>query len=129
MDDQEAYAPLDFTSISSRQIGQQHSYWTVRFAHLVFLVGKIDSELSNLKHDLKMIEADWRRKNLKKFAAKYKADDAMWRNKEIRKLRTTVARAEADLTRYQGLLESYRALREGASREISRRSHEHATRD
>lgn len=129
MDDKEAYAPLDFTSESSKIVGQQNSYWTVRFSHLVFLVGVLDSDLGNLKHDLKMKEAEWRRKNEKNFTAKYKADDAMWRNKEIKRMRTQVARAESSLKKYNALLESYRALREAASREITRRTQERAPKD
>jgi len=129
LDDNEAHVPLDFTTASSRIVGQQYSHWSVRYSYLVYLVGLIDAELGNLKHDLKAAEAAWRRANLQNFKAKYHADDAMWRNKKIKQLREKIAGLEATSTRYNGLLESYKALREAASREITRRTQERAPKD
>jgi hypothetical protein len=129
MNDKEAIVPLDFTSISSREVGKQHSYWAVRHAHLLFLVGNLRAEIGNLKHDLKNAEAQWVIKQGDKYRTKWKMDAAVSRSKRIRRLRGHLVRAEASLARYEALSESYRALREAASREMSRRSTEVGSKD
>lgn len=128
-DDKSSYAPLDFTSISSRQIGQQHSNWAVRHSHIIFVIGNLRAEIGNVKHDLKNAEADWLIKYGGKYKTKYAGEAAMRKSKRITKLRDTVQRAEASLTRYEALAESYRVLREASSREIARRMDERASRD
>lgn len=128
-DDKSSYAPLDFTSISSREVGQQHSNWAVRHAHIIFLIGNLRAEIGNAKHDLKNVEADWLIKNGGRYKTKYAAEAAMRKSKRIVKRRERLQRAEASLIRYEALSESYRALREAASREIARRQDERASRD
>lgn len=129
LDDNEALAPLDFTSISSREVGKQHSYWAVRHSHLIFLVGNLRAEVGNLKHDLKNTEAEWMLKHVGDFKTKWEAEYAMVRSKRIKKMRRSLSRAEASLIRYEALSESYEGLRNAASREIARRSDERASRD
>lgn len=129
LNDNEAIVPLDFTSISSREVGQQHSYWAVQYARLVFLVGNLRAEIGNTKHDLKNAEAKWMLKRGDNYETKWKAEFAMGRSKLIRRLRTSLSRGEASLFRYEALAESYKALREAASREMSRRSSEIASKD
>lgn len=129
LDDKEAYAPLDFTSISSRDVGRQHSYWAVRHSHLIFLVGNLRAELGNIKFDLKNAEAQWMMKHVGDFKNKWEADHGMGRYKKIKVLRRRVSRAEASLIRYEALASSYEGLRNAASREMSRRSAEVSSKD
>jgi hypothetical protein len=128
-DDKSSYAPLDFTSISSRDVGKQHSNWAVRHAHIIFLIGNLRAEIGNSKHDLKNAEADWLIKHGTNHKTKYAAEAAMRKSKRITRLRDRLRAAEASLTRYEALAESYRVLREAASREIARRQDERASRD
>lgn len=124
LEDTEALAPLDFTSVSSREVGRQHSYWAVRHSHLIFLVGNLRAEVGNVKHDLKNLEAQWMIKHVGDFKTKWEAEYAMSRNKKIKRMRFDLSRVEASLTRYEGLAEAYAGLRNAASREIARRSDE-----
>lgn len=128
-DDKASYAPLDFTSISSREVGRQHSTWAVRHSHIIFLIGNLRAEIGNAKHDLKNAEAEWMIKRGDNYKTKYAAEAAMRKSKRITKLRDRLQQAEASLTRYEALAESYRVLREAASREIARRQDERASRD
>jgi len=129
LDDKEALAPLDFTAVNSREVGRQHSYWAVRHSHLIFLVGNLRAEVANLKHDLKNFEADWMVKHLGEFKNKWEADHAVGRDKRIKSLRGKLRTAEASLLRYEALAASYEGLRNAASREMSRRADERASRD
>lgn len=129
LDDKEAYAPLDFTSLSSRDVGRQHSYWAVRHSHIIYLVGNLRAEVGNFKYDLKNAEAQWMIKRQGEFKNKWEAEYALGRSKVIRKLRKKMMQVESSLIRYEALAESYKSLREAASREIARRSDERASRD
>lgn len=129
LDDDSAVVPLDFTSISSREVGKQHSYWAVRHSHLIYLVGNIRAEVGNTKHRLKNTEAEWMLKHVGSFKTKWEAEYAMVRSKKIKRMRQLLSRAETSLIRYEALAESYEGLRNAASREIARRSEERASRD
>lgn len=129
LSDSEAYAPLDFTSISPREVGQQHSAWAVRHSYLIFLIGNIQAEVANLKHDLKMAEASWMIDHKGEYKNKWEAEHAMGRNKKIKKYRRDLSKASIVLIRYEALAVSYEGLRNAASREIARRSDERASRD
>lgn len=129
LEEKEDIVPLDFTSISSREVGRQHSVWAVRHSHLIFLVGNLRAEVGNAKYDLKNIEAEWMLKHVGDFKTKWEAEYAMVRSKKIRRMRKQLSRAEASLIRYEALAESYEGLRNAASREIARRSDERASRD
>lgn len=129
-DDKRDYAPLDFTSISSREVGRQHSAWATRQAHLIFLIGNLRAEMGNVKHDLKNAEAEWLVRHGAKYKTKWQAEYAVGkRSKRVRRLRKQLAKAEAGLTRFEALSESYKVLREAASREMTRRIDERATKD
>lgn len=129
LSDDEALAPLDFTSISSREVGRQHSYWAVRHSHLIFLVGNLRAEVGNAKHDLKNLETAWMLRHVGDFKTKWEAEAAALQNKKIKRIRARLVQAESSLTRYEALAESYQGLMQAASREISRRSDERASRD
>jgi len=118
------FVPLNFTTLSSREVGRQHSTWSVRHSHLIFLVGNLRAEVGNLKHDLKNAEAAWIVKHVGDYKNKWEADYALAASKKIRRMRETLKRAEASLIRYEALSQSYEGLRNAASRELSRRASE-----
>lgn len=128
-EDKADFTPLDFTSLSSREIGRQQSSWSVRHSYLLYLLGNLEAEKGNLKADLKDAEGDWMVKHLGEYKYKWEAEHAMNRNKRIKKLRSRLTRVEASLSRYGRLSESYAAIQTAASREISRRLGERPSRD
>jgi hypothetical protein len=129
MDDEVVHAPLDFTSITSREVGRQHSQWAVRHAHLIYLIGVVQAELGNVKYDLKNAEARWMLRHKGEFKNKWEAEHAASASKKIRLLRRKVIKAQNALTKYESLATSYQSLMQAASREIARRSEERNTRD
>lgn len=128
-DDKDIFAPLDFTSISAKEVGRQHSIWAVRLSHLLYLSGNLRAEIGNLKHDLKNMESSWMVRRQGGFKYKWEAEHAMGRSKRIKSLRDSLNRADETLTRYEALGESYRMLMMAASREMSRRTDERASND
>lgn len=129
LEDSEDFAPLDFTSLGSREVGRQHSAWSVRHSHLLFLIGNLRAEVGNLKHDLKNEESRWIIANVGDYKNKWEADYAMGTDKKIKELRGTLKTAEASLARYEALAGSYQGLIQAASREMTRRSTEVGPRD
>lgn len=129
-DDKEDFSPLDFTSISSREVGRQHSAWAVRQAHLIFLIGNLRAEIGNARHELKNAESEWLIQHSGEFKTKWEAEYAVGRrSKRVKRLREKLSRGESSLSRYEALSESYKVLREAASREMSRRADERASKD
>jgi hypothetical protein len=127
LNDKLALAPLDFTSISSKEVGQQHSLWAVRQSHILYLLGNLQAEIGNLKYDLKNQESRWRQRNASKYKLKRDADAALQSSEKLQGLRERLNKAQTRLERFQGLERAYAALRDAASREMTRRSTEGAT--
>lgn len=130
LDDTSVYAPLDFTSVTSREVGRQHSVWAVRHAYLIYMIGVVRSEVANLKYDLKNGEARWMLNHQGEYKNKWEAEHAAGaRSKEIKRLRKLLLHSETQLMRYEALASSYQSLMQAASREMSRRADERNTRD
>lgn len=130
IDNDSMHAPLDFTSITSREVGRQHSEWAVRHSHLIYLLGIVRSEVANLKYDLKNAQAQWMVKHQKKYKNKWAAENAAGaKSLTIREMRERLAEAESRLAQYEALASAYQSLMQAASREMSRRADERNTRD
>jgi hypothetical protein len=121
--------PLDFTRLNSRQIGAVHSRYAVRHSHAIFQVAKRAGRLAGLKRDLRLEQAKFRYKNVKKFKTKYELDDAMQLQDEIADLLDEITVLEAEKEVIEALALGYEDLRNAASREMFRRSSEQAPRD
>jgi hypothetical protein len=121
--------PLDFTKLNSRQIGAVHSRYAVRHSHALFAVAKRAGRLAGLKRDLRLEQAKFRYKNVKKFKTKYELDDAMQLEDEIADLLDEITKLEAEKEVIEALALGYEDLRNAASREMFRRSSEQAPRD
>jgi len=121
--------PLDFTRLSSRQIGSVHSRFAVRHAHAIFVAAKRASSLTMLKRDLRLAQAKYRFKNSKKYKTKYELDDAMVMEDEISALLDTITKVEAELAVITAIALGYEDYRNAASREMFRRSNEVAPKD
>jgi hypothetical protein len=102
--------PLDFTRLSSQDVGRQHSAWAARLAHGLFVVGQLAAEIGNLKFDLSL--------------AKAHADVSG--QEEIGK---RMAVLQNDYRLVKAVVEGYETMTKAASREISRRTSERAQTD
>jgi len=82
-----------------------------------------------LKRDLRLVQAKFRQRNIKKYGTKYELDDAMTLDKEFQELTTEIAECEAHFELVKAVAEGYEGFRNAASREMFRRSSEAAPRD
>jgi hypothetical protein len=126
---EEEIIPLDFTSLSSRDIGGIHSRFAVRHSHALYVVGLAAVEIAHLKRDLKIESAQFRARHKDEYKTKYELDDAMAVSKRHKRISDRLVEAETTFEMMQAILQGYEDLRNAASREISRRLGEQAPRD
>lgn len=121
--------PLDFTGLNNREIGSVHSRYAVRHAHAIFILAQRESRLGILKRNLRLEQAKFRISRSGRYKTKYALDDAMERNKRLRKLQDDIAQVESERIVLDAVAQGYDDLRAAASREMFRRSSEHAPKD
>jgi hypothetical protein len=121
--------PLDFTRLNNRQIGAVHSRYAVRHSHAIYVAAGRASALALLKRDLRLVQADFRFRNKKKFKTKYELDDAMHRDNTVTEILDKMVKLEAQLEVIKALADGYEDVRNAASREMYRRFSEQAPKD
>jgi hypothetical protein len=121
--------PLDFTTLSNRDVGRLHSRYATRHAHIIYVAAKRQSRLANVKRRLRIEQAKFRVKNKGEFQNKYEYDDAMLLDDEIVELIERQEAIENELQILNAVAKGYEDFFSAASREISRRSSEQPSRD
>lgn len=120
---------LDFTRLSSRELGNVHSRFAVRHAHAIFTLARRESALVSHRRNLRMVQAKFRARHSGDYKNKYSLDDAMEQSKPIRRLLDEIARIDAERIVVEAIAQGYDDLRAAASREMFRRSSENAPKD
>jgi hypothetical protein len=120
----EDHVPLDFTRLSSSEIGAVQSRYAVRHAHAIFNVAKLATDEAHLKRDLRLVKAQFRLRNK---GEKFNVVNAMMEDDEaiagVEDKLLEVAMKTGVLT---AVAQGYADLRDAASREITRRIGERA---
>jgi hypothetical protein len=119
--------PLDFTTLTNRDIGSLHSRYAVRHAYAIFQVALAGARVVTLRRDLRIAQAKFRLRNEDKLK---NVVDAMFEEDEhISKMLNRISEAEAHATLVEAVAQGYEDLRNAASREMTRRISEQAPRD
>lgn len=121
LDDGEAEIPLDLTTLTSRDVGRQFSYWSIRHAHAIVQVAIKKEEHARLAYDKKMAEAKWFRIHSAEYRTVKDAQAAMLANKEIKSINFKLMKAETSADLLEAVSRSYEVLMKACSREMSRR--------
>lgn len=108
MEASERDVPLDFTPLSSEQVGQQHSEWAVRLGFCLYQLGLRASRLGSLKGAIK---------------------DRRVSKDEIEEANDEIAVLQEEVTILKGIADAYKQFVTAASREMTRRGIEVAPRD
>lgn len=119
--------PLDFTTLGNRDLGGLHSRFAVRHSYALFHSALGASRLVRYRRRLRIAEASFRVRHSGE--KKTDVDALMEEDKEISKVRDKIALAEAKQEIVQAVASGYEAIRNAASREISRRLGERAQSD
>lgn len=116
--------PLDFTALSSKQIGSLQSRYAVRHAHAIFNAAKLAADEAALKRDLRLVKAKFR---LHHKGEKMNIVNAMMEEDEtIIEIEERLSEVEAKVGILTAVAQGYEDLRNAASREMSRRIGERA---
>ena len=121
--------PLDFTTLSNRDVGRLHSRYAVRHAHIIYVAAKRQARLANVKRHLRIEQAKFRIHRKGEFQTKYEADDAMLMDEELAELVARQENIEHELQILNAVAKGYEDFFTAASREISRRESERPSRD
>lgn len=119
--------PLDFTTLSNRDLGSLHSRYAVRHAHAIFQAAKTAASIAAMKRGLRFSEAKFRMRYSKE---QLNIVQAMMENDDhITKMRDRASKAEIEHELIEAVAQGYEDIRNAASREISRRLGERAATD
>jgi hypothetical protein len=129
LDPHDENVPLDFTQPSNRAIGAIHSRFAVRHSYALYSLAKIRSRLVRNRRELRHKQAIFRARHANDFKNKYSLDDAMENDATIRKLLDRIMKLEVDGELVEAVAAGYEVIRNAASREMSRRDSERASRD
>src|SRR5262245_55286928 len=116
--------PLDFTLVSSQEIGSIQSRYAVRHSHAIYHVALAGTRLVRYKRDLRIAQAKFRLQNPGK--PKNIVDAMMEDESRISHLMDRIAVADAEIALLGAVAQGYEDIRNAASREISRRIGEQA---
>lgn len=116
--------PLDFTTLSNKEIGSLHSRYAVRHAYAIFKTAEASTKLVHLKRDLRIAQARFRVQNSDE--KKNIVDAMMEEDDHIAHLLNRISVMEARVQLLDAVTHGYEDLRNAASREISRRIGEKA---
>lgn len=120
--------PLDFTRLNSKPLGGLHSRYAVRHSHALFNMAIVASDLVRAKRDVRIAEAKFRIRH-KSEKRKNVVDAMMEDDDEIIAYRDKITDLEAMKEIMEAVVHGYEALRNAASREMSRRIGERAATD
>lgn len=123
----EESVPLDFTTVSHREIGRIQSTFAVRHSHAIYHGALAESKLVRSRRDLRMAQAKFR----VRFSDEKKnvVDAMMEEDNHIARLLDRIAIQEAHLKLINAVAAGYEDLRNAASREMTRRLGEKAPND
>lgn len=119
--------PLDFTDLSNKALGALHSRFAVRHSHALYHGALAASALVRLRRRLRIAEAKFR--VLHAGEKKTDVDAMMEEDEEISGVRDRIAQHEAKETIMDAVISGYEAIRNAASREMTRRLGERAQMD
>ena len=119
--------PLDFTRLSNKGIGQLHSRYAVRHAHVIFNAAKLAADAATLKRELRMEKAKFR---IRHRGEKKNIVDAMMEDEDtITDIEDKLLEVDAKVDLLAAVAIGYETIRNAASREIARRMGERAAID
>jgi hypothetical protein len=121
LDDGEVEIPLDLTTLTSRDVGRQFSYWSIRHAHAIVQVAIQKEKQARLAYDKKISEAKWLRLNSGNYRTVKDAQAAMLENKDIRSIHFRLMKAETSADLLEAVSRSYEVFMKACSREMARR--------
>ena len=116
--------PMDFTTLSNRDIGAVHSRYAVRHAHAIFHVALAGTRLVTERRNLRIVQAKFRLQN--KGEMKNIVDAMMEEDEDISSGLDKISTMEAQIKLMEAVAQGYADLRDAASREITRRLGERA---
>jgi hypothetical protein len=125
----EEHVHLDFTTVSSQQVGAIQSRFAVRHSHVLYHAALVEMKLARLKRDLRISTAKFRFKFKDNYKTKYELDDAMAMDDLMEMGHEEILQAEAELAVLNAIASGYEDIRNAASREVTRRVGERAPRD
>lgn len=123
----EDHVPLDFTTLSNKDVGALHSRYSVRHAHAIYQNALLTSEIVKRKRDSRIEEAKFR--VIHQGEKKTDVDALMEEDAKIAKHRGKLAVLEAKAEIIEAIAQGYDDLRTAASREMTRRIGEKAPLD
>lgn len=122
----EEHVHLDFTTVSSQQVGAIQSRFAVRHSHVLYHAALAEVHLAKLKRDQRIETAKFRYRFKDKYKTKYELDDAMAMDDLMEHRQSEILAAEAELTVLNAIAAGYEDIRNAASREVTRRVGERA---
>jgi hypothetical protein len=117
---------LDFTTVSSQQVGAIQSRFAVRHSHAIYHAALYEMKLARLRRDLRIETAKFRFRFKDQYKTKYELDDAMVTDDLMGHRQDEIVQVEAELTVLNAIATGYEDIRNAASREVSRRTAERA---
>jgi hypothetical protein len=123
----EDHVPLDFTSLSNKDVGALHSRYSVRHAHAIYQMALLAAEIVRRKRDSRIEEAKFR--VIHQGEKKTDVDAMMEDDEKIVKHRDRLAVLEARAEIMEAVAQGFDDLRNAASREMTRRIGEKAATD
>jgi hypothetical protein len=121
--------PLDYTRLTSRQLGAVHSRYAVRHSHAIFVAATNAYRLASLRASQRVEAAKFKFRHGDDYSRKYELDNALQMDKKFRKREDEILDLEAKVELLNAVALSYEDLRNAASREMFRRSSEQAPKD
>jgi len=121
--------PLDYTRLSSSELGAVHSRFAVRHSYAIYVTARYAFRLATLRASQRVEGAKFRFKHQDDYKRKYELDNALLTNKRYREREDEILQLEAKVEVFQALAQSFEDLRNAASREMFRRSSEQAPKD
>lgn len=106
-----------------------HSRYAVRYSHAIFATARVATQLMKLRYDEKIEVAKYRARHGDDFKTKYALDDVITQDKRIKKIRDGVIELEVQKEILESVATGFDVIRQAASREMYRRSNEHAPKD
>jgi hypothetical protein len=119
--------PLDFTTLSNRDVGAVHSRYSVRHAHAIYQVALLAGDLVRRRRDLRIVESKFR--VIHQGEKKTDVDALMEEDEKIARYRDKISLLEAQVEIVGAIAQGYEDLRNAASREMTRRIGEKAATD
>jgi hypothetical protein len=103
--------------------------WAAFHSYAITVLARLETSLAEAERNHRHALARFREKNGRKFGTKWKLDDAALLNPRLKAQADEIAELQRRIKLVEPVVESYAGFRHAASREISRRGQEQASRD